>query len=176
MLRDLFVVRTILFTAAILVISSGCHVAIDSVEKWCEHVYWEVDLTDKYVPWAPFPIVSFDYESVRDNYVALMDSLWLDIVDHRAERMAWRDGMELHVESLATLMAVAADTVIDGWKQGLERARLGTVADSVEECLFGTAASLFDRVHIHTGIWDDPRLRLLQDSVTTLETQRTQTF
>ena len=157
---------------------AACYnVPIDTMQKWCEHVYLDVDLTEKYAPaWAILPSVSFEYDSVRTHYVSLLNQQMLEVVQHRADRMAWRDSTDLHIESLATLMEVHPDSIIGGWKDGLQRVRNGNAEDPADACFFGTAASLFDRVHIHTGIWDSARLQLLQDSVTILATGRTQTF
>ena len=137
-----------------LVVSACYEVKVDTLQRWCENTSG-TDLTDKYAPaWILLPSVSFDYSAVRADYTRIMDSLALDQVQWRSDRMAWLEGTNLHLESPSDLMMIAPESVLAGWKSGLDRAREGRTNDDADECVFGTASSLFDTVTIHFGVQD----------------------
>lgn len=150
---------------------------VDSVQRWCEHVYGEVDVVDRYAPvWAVLPTLSIEYDSVRADYVAMLNEMYLEVVENRAERMVWTKSGQLHIESLATLMEIEADTILAKWDLGIEAAREGRSLDESAECFFGVAAELFDTVYVHTGMWNAPRLELIADSVVAIATLRSNDF
>jgi hypothetical protein len=147
-------------------------VPIDNVQRWCEHISG-VDLTKKYAPfWAVLPGVSFEYDSVRADFTRTLNAGMMRTFEDRAPRMAWQEGKDLHIESLATLMNVSADSIVNGWRAGVERGRTGRTVDGSDECLFGTAASLYDHVVIHTGITRPDGLGPMRDSIVTIPTGR----
>jgi hypothetical protein len=153
--------RTALFRPRLLslvvfpwVVSACYEVKVDTLERWCENSSG-TDLTGKYAPaWILLPSVSFDHSAVRADYTRIMDSLALDQVQGRSDRMAWLEGTTLHLESPSDLMMIAPESVLAGWKSGLDRAREGRSSDDADECVFSTAASLFDTVTIHFGVQD----------------------
>jgi hypothetical protein len=86
--------------------------------------------------------------------------------------MAWRDGTDLHIENLSTLMEIEPEEVISGWREGIDRAKRFDHPDAADRCLFGTATSLFDNVYIHSREWDQYGLNVVSDNVINLETER----
>jgi hypothetical protein len=162
---------TVAFIALSLLVGCWNH-EVDTAGEWCERISG-ADLIEKYAPfWALLPNVSFSAEAIRDDFVSLLNTSLLEEVEHRAERMAWRDGTDLHIENLSTLMEIAPEGVISGWREGIDRAKRSDHPDTADRCLFGTAASLFDRVYIHSREWDQYGFNVVADNVTNLETER----
>jgi hypothetical protein len=155
-----------------VVFAGACYeVKIDTLQRWCEHVSG-TDLTEKYAPaWALLPSVSFHYSGVRRDYVHLLDSLSLEQVQGRAPRMVWEQGSNLHVSSPSDLVMIAPESVLAQWQSGLGRGSSGHTTDQADECVFGTAASLFDTVKVHFGVQDGVG-RFIGDTVVSLPTQR----
>ena len=164
--------------AALLAVSlasiSCSHHRVTTLAEWCQQISG-VDIMEKNAPfWAVFPSISFDGDSIRDDFVATLDAPLLDKVGHRTAHMVWREGTTLHLENLSTLMEIPPDSQIAGWRRGIERSMAGHELDRAEQCVFGSTTSLFDSVTIHSGIWDAARLSLLKDSLTTISTDRKQ--
>lgn len=151
----------------------GCsHYEVTTLEDWCDQIAG-VDLIKKHEPfWSVLPAISFYGDAIRDSYTALMDSLGLAKVEHRADRMAWREGTVLHMENLSTLMEVDPDTIISEWREGIERAQSGESLDYGDRCVFGGLISLFDTLYIHSGEWDAMGLTQVADHITALDTKR----
>lgn len=151
----------------------GCsHYEVTTLEDWCDHING-VDLIEKHSPsWSVLPAISYNGESIRDSYTAMMDSAYLIKVDRRADRMAWREGTVLHMENLSTLMVLEPSEFINDWRQGIERAQSGEYLDDADHCVFGGLSSLFDTLYIHSGEWDAMGVTLIADHVTALDTKR----
>ena len=62
--------------------------------------------------------------------------------------------------------------VIEGWQEGIERASMGDYRDTGDRCIFGSAASLFNRIYIHSAEWDDMNLRVVDYHLTEIATGR----
>jgi hypothetical protein len=157
------------------IVSAGaCYeVKIDTLQRWCEHVSG-TDLTEKYAPaWALLPSVSFHYDEIRQSYVGLLDSLALARVKGRAPRMVWQTGTTLNVASPSDLLVIAPESVLADWRAGLARGVSGRTTDEGDECVFGTAASLFDTVAVHFGV-QDVAGRFVGDTVVAVPTGRKQ--
>jgi hypothetical protein len=154
-------------------VTTACYeVKIDTLSKWCEHISG-ADLTEGYAPtWAILPSVSFHYADVRADFVHALDSLSLAAVQHRAPRMAWQEGTTLHIVSPSDLVVISPDSVLAGWRRGLDSAASG-YSDPVTACVFWTAASLFDTVTVHFGVQDTAG-RFVGDTVVKIPTARKQ--
>ncbi len=86
--------------------------------------------------------------------------------------MAWREGTDLHIENLSTLMVVDPAEIISEWEEEIERAKRYEHPDFDHMCLFGTVTSLFDTVYIHSGEWDNTGLKFIADHITEIDTER----
>ena len=118
--------------------------------EWCEQIAGE-DLQEKYAPsWAVIFSVSIDRNSIRDDYVTLQNKLHLEKVQNRAPKMVWREGSELHLTNLSSLLAVDPEEIIEGWRKGIESAKEYKHTDKGAICVFGTVTSLFESLHIHS--------------------------
>ena len=53
----------------------------------------------------------------------------MEKVNFRSDRMAWREGVVPHVESLGNLMVVDHAESIEEWRTGIERGRFFTEID-----------------------------------------------
>lgn len=163
----------LLLTLVFILTLSGCsHHRVTTALEWCEQISG-VDLMEKHAPfWAVFPGISFAGDSIRDDFVVMLNEPLMDKVGHRTDRMVWREGANLHLENLSTLMEIEPESVITGWQAGVRRANMNRETDDADRCLFGSVVSLFDSVHIHSGIWDGAGIRVVKDSVTTISTER----
>lgn len=136
---------------ALLLLATGCakH-RVDTFPEWCEQITG-VDLQKKYAPfWAVFFSVSFDEDAIRDDYTSFLNKTHLEKVHNRAARMAWREGTALHLVNLSSLLAIEPEKIIDEWKRGIELAKEHKHTDPADVCLYGTLASMFDSLHIHS--------------------------
>ena len=82
--------------------TGGCskHV-VNDLPKWCDYLTG-LDLEEKYKPfWALSFSVQFDEDAVRGDYVDWLNETLLEQVDNRAQRMAWREDMELHMINIS---------------------------------------------------------------------------
>ena len=154
-------------------LTTACYeVKIDNLPNWCQHISG-ADLTESYAPaWAILPSVSFHYTDVRADFVHLLDSLSLEGVQHRARRMVWQEATTLHIVSPSDLVMTSPDSVLAGWRNGLDSAASG-LSDPATACVFWTAASLFDTVTVHFGVRDIVG-RFVGDTVVTIPTARKQ--
>ena len=127
----------------LIIVFFGCaEHKVDTVEEWCEQING-VDLDAKYRPfWAVIFSVSFDADAIRDEYAEMLNKLHLEKVENRAPKMAWREGTELHLVNLSSLMIVEPDAVIDEWRRGIELSKHFKEEDPVNKCLYGTLTQL----------------------------------
>ncbi len=161
---------------------------VDTVEEWCELISG-VDLGKKYKPfWAVVSIVSLNRDAVRDNYVEIINNDLLDIVDNRAEIMAYSKDTDLHIVNPSYLVIHPSfdigEVFISEWRNGIERIKQGNFENKVikypllfpqnikDSCFFWIAYSKFDQVKIHNFEWDQLKLDIVEDNVTEIETER----
>lgn len=160
--------------AALVVMSlPGCYTQeVDTLEDWCQQLAGVDILRNNRPFWAVGVGISFDGDGIRDDFVSFLDSSMLEKVGSRADRMAWRDSTVLHLESLSNLMVVEPDSIIDGWRRGIQRAANYEPMDEADQCLWGSVVSLFDEVHIHVAEMDEENGEWLPDEVTVIDTKR----
>jgi hypothetical protein len=85
--------------------------------------------------------------------------------------MAWREGTDLHLVNLSSLMVIEPQEIITAWKRGIEASKTLTKQDAAEQCLYGTVTSMFDNMHIHS-MTADALGRNWRDDVTIIPTDR----
>lgn len=141
---------TIVCAPLIAGITACSHHKVDTMAKWCERIA-EVDLERKYAPfWAVSFAVSFNGDAIRDDFASMINSAYLEKTQNRAPRMAWRQGTELHIVNLSALIMVPPEEFISDWRKGIATEISGKHADPADACLYGTVASAFDSLHVHT--------------------------
>ncbi len=124
---------------------------VDTFQEWCEQISGVVDLDEKYRPfWAVIFGVSFDGDAIRDDYTDFLNKLHLEKVNNRAPKMAWKEGTELHLVNLSSLMVVEPERIIEEWRNGIELSKQYKHTDPNSKCLYGALTSLFDSFHIHS--------------------------
>ena len=144
---------------------------VDTFPEWCEQIT-DVDLEEKYRPfWAMLFSVSYDGDAIRDDFVKVLDDIHMQKVERRAPRMAWREGTELHLVNLSSLVVIEPETIIAEWRRGIETAKHGASADDTEWCIYGTIVSMFDGLHIHSMESDALGINWT-DEVTVIPTER----
>jgi hypothetical protein len=121
--------------------------------------------------WAVFPGIGFDGNAIRADFAKKLNEVTLDSVQHRADRMVWVEGTDLHVVNVGSLNVIEPQEVISGWRALIERGWKSTDKDK-DRCVAGSLVSLYDRVLIHTWVWDPLGLKVTGDDVTTVETNR----
>ena len=110
----------ILFSLFMVASVTACseHV-VDTFPEWCEQISG-VDLKEKYAPyWAVMFSVRFDGDAIRDDLVKFLDDTHMQKVERRAPRMAWREGTELHLVNLSSLLVIEPETIIAEWRKGV---------------------------------------------------------
>ena len=123
---------------------------VDTVQEWCEQISGE-DLADKYQPfWAILFAIEINGEAIRDDYVNILNTSYLEKVENRTDRMAWRDGTEFHIINLSSFFEVDPEAFIEEWRTGVERSKQFEYTDQMSKCLYGTLTSAFDSLHIHS--------------------------
>lgn len=131
---------------------AGCstHV-VDTFPEWCEQIQG-VDITKKHAPWwAIFPAVKFDAEAIRNDFTFFLDNAYREKAKGRIDKMAWRTGTSLHIENLSTFLVIESEEFIDEYKQKVEAYWDDQLEDKADECVFGTIATMFDEIVIHSG-------------------------
>ena len=104
---------------SLLALAACAEHRVDTFSEWCEQITG-VDLEEKYSPfWAVIFSVSFDGNGVRDDYVQFLNNTLLEVVENRADRMAWRDGADLHLQNVSGLMDVEPEVAISDWQAGI---------------------------------------------------------
>jgi len=161
-----------LYIIAIFVTMIGCYNhKVDTFEKWCEQING-VNLERKYNPFYSVVFsVSFDGDSIRNDFTAFMNKSHMEKVNNRIDKMAWRDGTDLHLVNLSSLMMIEPEEVISGWRKGIETAKISKLTDKADTCLYGTLVSMFDRLIIHS-MKADALGRNWTDNITVIETDR----
>lgn len=155
-----------------LLFASCSNYEVNTTERWCEHLT-EDNLAEKHAPfWAVLPSVSFNGNAIRDDFVNMLNKVMMTTVQGRIDRMVWRDGTSLHIENLSSLMEVDQDEVISGWRDGIEKDKAGQHKDTADQCLYGTASSMFDSVTIHSKHWDSMGMKVVSEDITTIDTER----
>lgn len=123
---------------------------VDTFPEWCEQIAG-VNLEEKYAPsWAVLFSVRFDDEAIRDDYVKFLNDSHLEKVEHRAPRMAWREGTDLHLINLSSFLEIEPDEVIGAWRKGIDTAKRYEHENGADACLYGTLTSMFDSLQIHS--------------------------
>jgi hypothetical protein len=144
---------------------------VDTFPEWCEQIAG-VDLEKKYAPsWAVLFSVRVDGDAIRDDYVKFLNDSHREKVQNRMPRMAWREGAELHLVNLSSLLMVEPEVVIREWRKGVETANRYEHESSADACLYGTLSSMFDSLHIHS-MESDSLGRNWTDEVTVILTER----
>lgn len=162
--------KTILVALALTLTGCSEHV-VDTFPEWCEQITG-MDLQKKYAPfWSVLFSVSFDGEAIRDDYVKFLNDSHMEKVQNRAPRMAWREGTELHLMNLSSLLVIEPEKVISEWRKGIETAKRYEHEDSADTCLYGTLTSMFDSLYIHS-MECDTLGRNCTDEVTVIQTER----
>jgi hypothetical protein len=162
--------KLIPFLLILLLIGCSEH-RVDTFHEWCEQIRG-VDLEKKYAPfWAMFFFVSFDREAIRDEFTNFLNKTHLEKVENRAQRMAWREDMELHIVNLSSLLAIEPEKVIEEWKHEIELAKQYKHTDTAKICVYGTLTSMFNNLHIHSMEPDALKAKWI-DNVTVISTDR----
>jgi hypothetical protein len=111
---------------------------VDTFPEWCEQITG-VDLEEKYLPfWAVLFSVSFHGDAIRDDYVKFLNDSHMEKVQNRAPRMAWREGIELHLVNLSSLSMIEPEKIIVGWRKGIQAAQRHEHDNDADVCLYGT--------------------------------------
>ncbi len=158
--------------ALVATLLNGCaNHRVDTVPEWCEQIT-NVNLQEKYQPfWAVIFSVSIEADAIRDHYVAFLNDTYMEKVQKRSPRMAWREGTQLHLINLSTLLVLDPSEFIAEWRKGIEADNANAIKDRGGRCLYGTLTSLFDSLHIHS-IELDALGREEKDEITVLSTER----
>lgn len=151
---------------------TGCYdFKIDNFPEWCGQTS-DATLEDKYRPfWAVIFAVSTDADAIRDDFTDFVNKSLREKVENRSPQMAWREGTSFHLINPSALMVAEPEPIINEWRDGIEQAKTHSHRDKHKACLYGTAASLFDSMNIHT-IELDPLGRQTADTVTIIQTDR----
>ena len=115
--------------------------------------------------------MSFDGDAIRDDFVKFLNDSHMQKVQGRIPRMAWREGIDLHLVNLSSLMVVEPEQIIGAWKRGIEASKTFAKQDPRDQCLYGTVTSMFDNMHIHS-MTSDALGRNWNDDVATIPTER----
>jgi hypothetical protein len=104
-------------------------------------------------------------ETVRAEFVALTNHVYLEMVQGRAIEMAWEDDGFLHLHNPADLVVLDEDETPNYWRDGLARAESGDL-DPADRCMFLPALHLFSGLFIHLDVWDSSRLQVVRTDTT----------
>jgi len=160
---------SILLLATVLISACSTH-KVDTADEWCEQLQG-IDLMAKHSPfWAVFPGIQFDGNAIRADFAKKLNDVSLDSVQHRADRMVWAEGTDLHVVNVASLNEIDPQEVISQWRTLIESS--STLPTQKDPCVARSLLSLYDRVLIHTWVWDNLGQIVIRDDVTTIETNR----
>jgi hypothetical protein len=164
--------RKVLLACLLVAAVPGCSEhRVDTFPEWCEQITG-VDLEEKYAPlWAVLFSVSFDGDAIRDDFVKFLNDSHMEKIQNRAPRMAWREGTELHLVNLSSFLVIEPEKVIGEWRNGVEKAMRYEHDNTADTCLYGTVASLFDNLRIHS-MESDALGRNWTDEVTVIPTER----
>jgi hypothetical protein len=104
-------------------------------------------------------------ETIRAEFVALVNHTYLQAVQGRAIEMAWEDDGFLHLHNPADLVVLDEDETPNYWRDGLARAESGDL-DPADRCMFLPALHLFSGLFIHLDVWDSMRLQVVRTDTT----------
>jgi hypothetical protein len=154
----------------------GCYnYEVDTFEKYCERIMLISegrDQLDQHAPfWAVLRSISFHPDKIRDDYVAVLNKSHLDKVNDRAPRMAWREGDNLHLVNLSSLLVINPEKIIGEWRKGIELAKIHGHKDPIDKCLYETVVDYFDSMTIHSMESDGLGIKWTEE-VTTIHTDR----
>tara|TARA_R110000787_G_scaffold274267_1_gene382152 strand:- start:203 stop:931 length:729 start_codon:yes stop_codon:yes gene_type:complete len=171
-LYDIYVrMRATLVLLSAIVVAGCSEHRVDTFPEWCEQITGE-DLREKHgPPWAVVFSVSYDGEAIRDDYAKFLNELHIEKVNNRAPKMAWREGANLHLINLSSLLVIESEKVIDEWRKGIELAKEYKHEDKADMCLYDTLASMFDTLNIHSLSPDNPGV-VRADDITVIDTDR----
>lgn len=146
-------IQTVLLVCVLA--ATGCYThKIDTFEKWCEKATG-VNIERKYSPfWAVFFGVSLNDDATRDDFVRFLNATYMEKVEHRAPRMVWREGTDLHVVNLSSLMVIEPEKIISAWTRGIEASIKGSHKDPADICLYGVVVTFFETMTIHSMTTD----------------------
>ena len=165
------VMKKVLLVIIVMLVMGCAEHKVDTFPEWCEQTAG-VNLEKKYRPfWAMFFSVSFNGDAIRDDFTAFLNKTHLEKVQNRPQKMAWREGTQLHLVNLSSFLVIKPEKVIEEWKQGIERDNEHKDTDPANICLYGTITSLFDSLHIHS-MESDALGRKWTDKVTVIKTDR----
>lgn len=146
----------------------GCYQhEIETFQEMCEY-------TNKEYVSPPLAInvsISINDEAVMDDYVNYLNKSHMEEVNNRIEKMAWREGRDLHLVNFSSLLIVEPETIISEWKEGINLAKQYKQKDSAGRCLYGTLTRMFDSLHIHS-MEDEDGWGNWKDEVTIIPTDR----
>ncbi len=146
--------NAVTFIVFILIIGCTNH-EVDTFPEWCEQIS-DVNLENKYgKAWAPIFSVSFKGDKIRDDFTTFLNTAYVEKTKNRANKIVWREGTILHIINISTLFVINPDTFISEWRNGIETAKSFSHTIAEDKCLYGTAASLFDAINIHTPEFDE---------------------
>ena len=159
---------------------AGCyHYDVDTFEKHCERIRLidkGLDQLEIHRPfWAIFPSISFHPDAIRDDFIAYMNKVYMEKVQNRAPRMAWREGFEFHIVNISSFLVIEPNEIIEAWRTGIEKAKSKAHKDSAEKCIYDTTADYFDSMKIHS-MEADISGRNWTDKVTVIATDRQARF
>ena len=161
-----------LFSTVLFLLATGCaEHQIDTFQEWCEQITG-VDLQEKHTPfWAITVAISYNGDAIRDDYTDFLNKTHLEKVQNRMSRMAWREGTNLHLVNVSSLLVIEPEEIIEGWRKGIGLAKEFKHTDQADICLYGTLTSMFDSLYIHSMKADALGVDWT-DTVTTISTDR----
>ena len=135
----------------ILVLVAGCSThEVDTFPEWCERITG-VDLYKKYAPWwSIIPAVKFNGEAIRDDFVSFLNNAYMEKANGRIEKMVWREGTNLHIVNMSSLFVIEPEKMINEYRQKVQAYWDSKTKDKADICLFGTIATMFDTITIHS--------------------------
>jgi hypothetical protein len=153
---------------------AGCYEhKVNTLETWCEQ--GTGDTEEKYQPfWAVIFSVKLYRDAVRDDYVKILNDAYMEKVQKRAPKMAWREGRTFHIVNLSSLLVTDPNDFISEWRKGIAEAQ-SLKPDRAHECLWDATFGLFDSVDIHSMV-TDPVSANWGDTVTSIPTGRRQFY
>jgi hypothetical protein len=163
--------KKILLTLSIILFSGCTEHRVDTFKEWCEQING-VKLQDAHSKsWTVIFSVSYKGDEIRDDFTKFLNESYLQKVQNRSKRMAWREGANLHLIGLSSLMGIEADEEVSMWKEKINLAKEFKSIDKGDTCLFGTVTSMFDSLTIHSMEYDGLGINW-KDNVTNIDTER----
>jgi len=139
----------------VLVVASlqvaGCdHHKVDTYQEWCEQIQ-QVDLEKRHIEIGAILFSTpVDEEAVRQDFLKFMNDSHMVEVQTKPARMAWQEGVHLHLLNPSSLMVIDQQVFIQRWKVGIEKAKTGRHENPADNCMYGAARAFFLSLHIHS--------------------------